>query len=91
MSEKLLQDSVAWWEWVVFTFSPLAAVGTSVSAVCGYRSYIWNTRRRKALSEGNRNCQTDGGEGFPLRKTISNNGLGGCDGHSFWSVRFSPI
>ncbi len=52
MGEKFLQDSVAWWETFVLIFSILAAVATFVSAVCGFLSYVWNRRRRNAISEG---------------------------------------
>jgi len=52
MTEQFIQASVAWWEGCVLTMSVLAAIATGVAAIFAYRAYVWNNRRRDALSSG---------------------------------------
>ncbi len=52
MTEQAIQTSVVRWEYFVLVMSLLAAVATSVAAIFTYRAYVWNNRRRDALSGG---------------------------------------
>src|SRR6267378_1817814 len=52
MTEQAIHTSVAQWEYFVLTMSVLAAIATSVAAIFAYRAYVWNNRRRDAISGG---------------------------------------